>query len=216
METSYKQKIFAWLGPLCAAIMVLAALPAAAAEQDEAQAKEIFTKAYEHFYGKEGVQFKYDISILGIYHEQGWACYKGNKSKSAHDKTVMWNNGKLLYKLRLNKRLVEIHDPQVNKEDKMLQKFKFYPDEFNYSMKMDAGDYLITLKAKKDAKNTKMKEVRIRVDTATLHPRQLRIRVLGLFWAKVTLTDFKTGNIADSTFEFPKEKYADCKVEDRR
>ena len=61
-----------------------------------------------------------------------------------------------------------------------------------------------------------MKEVRILVDPATLYPRQLRIKIMGLFWAKITLTNFKTGNIADTTFEFPKEKYADCKVEDRR
>lgn len=207
------------LGLLSLMALCMALLPSAlhaAGKQEKPQAKEVFTKAYDHFYGKEGVRFNYKISILGIYHEEGWACYKGEKSKSAHAKTVMWNNGSLLYKLRLDKRLVEIHDPKVNKEDQMLQKFKFYPDEFNYSLTMEGSDYLVTLKAKKDAKNTKMKEVRIVVDPETYYPRQLRIKVLGLFWAKVSFTDFKAGNISDATFEFPKEKYADCKYEDRR
>jgi hypothetical protein len=183
---------------------------------DMGNARQIFDKTYDSFYGQGGVRFNYKISALGIYHETGWACYKGNKSKSAHDDTVMWNDGELLYKVRLKKKLVEIHDPKVNKEDQLLQKFKFYPDEFNYSVKREGDKLLLTLKAKKGAKNTKMKEVRILVDPVTYHPQQLRVKVLSLFWLKVTFTNFHAGNIADTTFDFPKEKYSGYRTEDRR
>jgi hypothetical protein len=61
-----------------------------------------------------------------------------------------------------------------------------------------------------------MKEVRILVDPVTYHPQQLRVKVLSLFWLKVTFTNFHAGNIADTTFDFPKEKYSGYRTEDRR
>ena len=155
------------------------------------QAKQIFQRAYNHFFGKEGVAFTYKISILGIYHENGSAWYKGEMSKSIHGNTIQWNDGKLLYKLRTNKNIVEIHDPKVNKEDELLQKFKFYPDEFNYHISKQGNDYLVELKAKPDAKNTKMKHVKILLASGTYYPKELKIKILSLFWAKVTFADFK-------------------------
>ena len=56
------------------------------------QARQIFQHAYDHFYGSEGVSFLYNISILGLYHEEGTAWYKGKKSKSMHGKSIHWND----------------------------------------------------------------------------------------------------------------------------
>lgn len=180
------------------------------------QAKQIFQRAYNHFFGKEGVAFTYKISILGIYHEDGSAWYKGDMSKSIHGNTIQWNDGKLLYKLRTNKNIVEIHDPKVNKEDELLQKFKFYPDEFNYHISKQGNDYLVELKAKPDAKNTKMKHVKILIAPGTYYPKELKVKILSLFWAKVSFADFKAGNISNTVFQFPKAKYPNCKIEDHR
>ena len=44
----------------------------------------------------------------------------------------------------------------------------------------------------------------------------LIIGAVFLFWAKISFKNFKAGNISDSVFLFPKEKYADCRFEDRR
>lgn len=180
------------------------------------QARQIFQNAYNHFYGKDGVSFIYKISILGIYHEEGTAWYKGEKSKSVHGKTIHWNDGKLLYKLRTNKNVVEIHDPKVNKDDQLLQKFKFYPDEFDYHVEKEGSHFLVTLKAKKNAQHTKMKEVRALIAAGSYYPKYLKIKIMSLFWAKITFKNFKAGNISDTVFEFPKDKYSHCKFEDHR
>ena len=191
--------------------------PAKAQENSNSrQAKQIFQKAYDHFYGKDGVAFTYKISILGIYHEEGSGWYKGDMAKSIHGKTIQWNDGKLLYKLRTDKNIVEIHDPKVNKDDQLLQKFKFYPDEFNYHISKEGNDYLVELKAKADAKNTKMKHIRVLIAPGTYYPKELKIKILSLFWAKITFANFKAGNISDAIFQFPKAKYANCKMEDHR
>lgn len=200
-------------------LCVFMLMPLLATAQDtpnSRQARQIFQHAYDHFYGNEGVSFLYNISILGLYHEEGTAWYKGKKSKSIHGKSIHWNDGKVLYKLRTNKKLVEIHDPKVNKDDQLLQKFKFYPDEFDYHITKEGSHYLVTLKAKKGAKNTKMKEVRALITAGTYYPKYLKIKIMGLFWAKISFKNFKAGNISDSVFQFPKEKYADCRFEDRR
>ena len=180
------------------------------------QARQVFQKAYNHFFGKDGVTFTYKISILGVYHEEGTGWYKGNMAKSIHGNTIQWNDGKLLYKLKTNKNSVEIRDPKVNKDDQLLQKFKFYPDEFNYHISEEGNDYLVELKAKPDAKNTKMKHVRVLIAPGTYYPKELKIKILSLFWAKVTFANFKAGNISDEIFQFPKAKYANCKMEDHR
>ena len=180
------------------------------------QAKNIFQNAYNHFYGKEGVKFSYNISILGIYHEEGTAWYKGEMSKSIHGKTIHWNDGKLLYKLRKNKNVVEIHDPKVNKDDQLLQKFKFYPDEFDYHVAKEGSHFLVTLKAKKNAQHTKIKEVRALITAGTYYPKYLKIKIMSVFWAKISFNNFKAGNISETIFQFPKEEYAHCKIEDHR
>ena len=180
------------------------------------QARQIFQNAYNHFYGKDGVSFIYKISILGIYHEEGTAWYKGEKSKSVHGNTIHWNDGKLLYKLRQNKNVVEIHDPKVNKDDQLLQKFKFYPDEFDYQVEKEGSHFLVTLKAKKNAQHTKIKEVRALITAGSYYPKYLKIKIMSLFWAKISFKNFKAGNINDAIFQFPKEKYSNCKIEDHR
>ena len=47
------------------------------------------------------------------------------------------------------------------------------------------------------------------------YPKKLRIKV-SIFWATITFSDFQAGNIDDSIFEFPKEKYPNYKIIDER
>ena len=181
---------------------------------NERQAKRIFKTAYNHFYGKEGVSFSYKIDLLHIYKEEGTATYKGSKSKSQHKNTVIWDNGEDKYILRQNKKIVEWCDAKTNKQDDKLQKFKFYPDDFNYSIADDPEGLLVTLTAKSGAKGS-MKKIQALLSRGTYYPKRLRIKVT-LFWATITFANFQAGGIDDNTFNFPKEKYAGYKVIDKR
>jgi hypothetical protein len=126
----------------------------------------------------------------------------------------MWNNGDVKYILREKKGIVEIHDPKVNKKNEKLQMFKFDPDSYNYSIAKDPDGLLVTLEAKSGAK-VKMKKIIALLTPGNYYPKKLRIKV-SIFWATISFTDFQTGNIDDSIFEFPKEKYPNYKIVDER
>ena len=181
---------------------------------NERQARRIFQTAYNHIFGPEGVRFSYKINILHLYKEEGTACYKGNKSKSQHKNTIIWDNGDLKHIVRQNKHIVELHDPKVNKKDDKLQKFKFYPDDFTYSIAEAPEGFLVTLKAKSGAKGS-IRQVQALLTRGDYYPKRLRIKVT-IFWATITFADFQAGGINDDIFVFPKKRYADYKVIDER
>jgi outer membrane lipoprotein-sorting protein len=181
------------------------------------QAKRIFTTAYNHFYGQEGVRFTYKINILGLYKEEGTAWNKGDKAKSIYKNTRMWNNGKEKYILREKKGIVELHDPLVNKKDEKLQMFKFEPDNYTYAVAKDpdgSDALLVTLTAKPGVKS-KMKKIQALLTQGNYYPKKLRIKV-SIFWATITFADFQAGGIDDSIFEFPKSQYPNYKIVDER
>ena len=110
--------------------------------------------------------------------------------------------------------MVELHDPKVNKADEKLQMFKFEPDSYNYSIAKDPDGLLVTLQAKPGAK-VKMKKIIALLNPGNYYPKKLRIKV-SIFWATISFSNFKAGNIDDSIFVFPKEKYANYKIIDER
>ena len=178
------------------------------------QAKRVFNTAWNHIYGKEGVRFHYKIDILHLYKEEGTSWNKGDKAKSEYKDSKMWNDGNIKYILREKKGIVEIHDPKVNKKNDKLQMFKFEPDSYNYSIAKDPEGLLVTLEAKPDAK-VKMKKIIALLSEGKYYPKKLRIKV-SIFWATITFSNFHAGNIDDSIFVFPKEKYSDYKIIDER
>ena len=178
------------------------------------QAKRVFNTAWNHIYGKEGVRFHYKIDILHLYKEEGTSWNKGDKAKSEYKGSKMWNDGNTKYILREKKGIVEIHDPKVNKKDEKLQMFKFEPESYNYSIAKDPEGLLVTLEAKPGAK-VKMKKIIALLTPGNYYPKKLRIKV-SIFWATITFSDFQAGNIDDSIFVFPKEKYSNYKIIDER
>ena len=103
------------------------------------------------------------------------------------------------------KKTVEIHEANSDKKDKYSGKFKFSLDDFDYSMKKEGADLLFILKQHKKAKGT-IKEVRALVDAKTLTPKFVKLKV-ALFWAKIKISNFKSGGISDDMFVFPAKNY---------
>ena len=196
-------------------LILLSTVSASAQETANArQAKRVFNTAWNHIYGKEGVRFHYKIDILHLYKEEGTSWNKGDKAKSEYKDSKMWNNGDVKYILREKKGIVEIHDPKVNKKNDKLQMFKFEPDSYNYSIAKDPDGLQVTLEAKPGAK-VKMKKIIALLTPGNYYPKKLRIKV-SIFWATISFSDFQAGNIDDSVFEFPKEKYSNYKIVDER
>lgn len=178
------------------------------------QARRVFNTAWNHIYGQEGVKFNYKINLLGIYKEEGYSCNKGKKSISEHKNTIIYDDGDLKHIVRTNKKIVELHDPKVNKKDEKLQMFKFEPDSYHYAIAKEADGLQVTLEAKPGTK-VKMKKIIALLTPGNYYPKKLRIKV-SFFWATITFSNFQAGNIDDNLFVFPKEKYSDYKIIDER
>jgi hypothetical protein len=108
---------------------------------------------------------------------------------------------------------VTIYDAHDDERDKYATKFKFYPENYRYSIKDDKKGYLITLKLKDGAKG--IKEIRALLDKRTHYPISVRIK-FGIFHVTIKISNFKTGSISEEIFKFPREKYKDCIFIDKR
>ena len=196
-------------------LMLLTVLCSVQAEEtpNSRQARRIFNQAYQQVFGEQGATLHYDVNITGIYKTNGTIWYKGKKSKFQDSKMRSWNDGRLVLTVKKKKKEVEVHGAKNNKSDKYSQKFKFEPDNYDYSVAEDPEGLMLTLKAKKGKKG--MKEIHALVERQTYHPIRLRIKV-AFIWTTIKISDFKSGGITDEMLRFPKEQFKDYKYVDKR
>ena len=196
-------------------LMLLTVLCSVHAEEtpNSRQARRIFNQAYQQVFGEQGATLHYDVNITGIYKTNGTIWYKGKKSKFQDSKMRSWNDGRLVLTVKKKKKEVEVHSAKNNKSDKYSQKFKFEPDNYDYSVAEDPEGLMLTLKAKKGKKC--MKEIHALVERQTYHPIRLRIKV-AFIWTTIKISDFKSGGITDEMLRFPKEQFKDYNYVDKR
>ena len=182
---------------------------------NERQAKRIFNQAYQQVFGEQGAKLHYDVNIIGIYKTSGTIWFKGKKKKFVDAKVNSWNDGETVYtvKKKKKKKEVEVRSAKNNKQDKYSGKFKFVPENFDYSVANDEEGLMLTLKAKKGAKG--IKEVHALVKRQTYEPIRVRIKI-SIIWTTIKISDFQSGGITDEMLSFPKEQYKDYKFVDKR
>ena len=169
------------------------------------EARKTFDKVYNMVFGPQGSTLRYDVNIIGLYKTHGTIWYKGKKQRFSDERVNTWIDGTTAYMVFRKKKTVEIHEANSDKKDKYSGKFKFSLDDFDYSMKKEGADLLFILKQHKKAKGT-IKEVRALVDAKTLTPKFVKLKV-ALFWAKIKISNFKSGGISDDMFVFPAKNY---------
>ena len=202
-------------GIILAVIMLIGTICSVQA-QDNAnsrQARRIFNNAYQQVFGEQGATLHYDVNITGIYKTRGTIWYKGKKSKFDEARMTSWNDGKYVYTFKKKKREVELHTAKNNKSDKYSQKFKFEPENYNYSIAEADNGLLVTLKLIKGRKG--MKEIHALLERKTYHPISVRIKI-AFIWTTIKISDFQSGGITDEMLCFPKEQFKDYKFVDKR
>ena len=196
--------------------LLLSALTSIQAEDspNARQARRIFNQAYQQVFGEQGATLRYDVNITGIYKTYGTIWYKGKKSKFVDAKMNSWNDGVTVYTIKKKKKHeVEIHNSKNNKSDKYSSKFKFEPENFDYSIASHDQGLMLTLKAPKGTKG--IKEIHDLVKRQSYEPISVRIKI-AFIWTTITISNFKSGGITDEMLRFPAEKYKDYKFIDKR
>ena len=199
-------------------MLLIAALCTAQADEtpNSRQARRIFNQAYNQVFGEQGATLHYDVNIIGIYKTNGTIWYKGKKSKFVDAKMNSWNDGTTVYTIKKKnkkKKEVEIHNAKNNKSDKYSRKFKFEPENFEYSITEEQEGLMLRLKAKDGVKG--IKEILALVERKTYNPIRLRIKI-SFIWTTIKISDFHSGGITDEMLAFPKEQYKDYVFVDKR
>lgn len=176
------------------------------------QARRVFNQAYNQVFGPDGSTLHYDVNIIGIYKTNGTIWIKEKKSKFEDAKMKSWNDGTTVHTVKRKKREVEIYSAANNKQDKHSRKFKFDPENFDYSIAEDPQGLKLTLKAKKGVKG--IKEAHVLLTRKTYYPISVRIKI-AFIWTTIKISDFQLG-VTDEVLLFPKEKYKDYKFVDKR
>lgn len=203
-----KKHIFLFFSLMCVSL----ALPAKKLTNEQL-ARQVFDHTYQMVFGNQGSTLHYSVNIIGIYKTEGTIWYKGAKSKFVEPRYTAWNDGIDYYRHDKKHGLVEVFRANSDEKDKYASKFKFNPEDFNYSLSEKDGNYVISLKAKKSMKG--IREVKALIDKKSRAPISLRIKV-AFFWTTVKITNFKSGGINDNVFVFPKSQFKDCKMIDNR
>ena len=176
------------------------------------QAREIFDKTWNLAFGPQGSTFTYKVNIIGLYKTEGTIWQKGKKSRYESDNSKAWNDGTTFYVVK--KKEVHIYDADDERKDKYASKFSFERDNYNYSIAEDKDGLMLTLKLK-SSKLKGVSEVKLLVNRQTFVPLRLRVKV-GLVHATVNISHFRSGGLDESLFVFPKDRYKDLKVDDKR
>lgn len=177
------------------------------------QARRIFGQAYQQVFGEQGAALHYDVNIIGIYKTDGTIWYKGKKSRFEDAKMNSWNDGVTVYTVKKKKKEVEIHSASDNRSDKYSRKFKFVPENFDYSVANHEEGLMLVLKARKGTKG--IKEIHALVERRTYHPIRLRVKI-AFVWTTIKVSDFRSGGITDEMLRFPREQYSDYQFVDKR
>ena len=177
------------------------------------QARRMFDEVYQKMMGGQGSTMHYKVNIASLYKTEGTIWYKGKKSRYLSKNSKAWNDGVSAYVIRGNKKEVEIYDADSPKQSRFGDDFKFEPENYIYQIANAPAGYLITLKSKKGTKA--MKEIRALVNKKTRNPMNLRIKV-AFIWANVDISEFKSGDISDDIFIFPRSQYKDYELIDKR
>ena len=198
---------------LIVSLVLMATGVSAQENANSRQAKKMFLETYHRAYSEHGASMHYKVNIANLYKTEGTIWYKGKKSKYVSKNSLGWNDGVTSYVTKEKKKVVEIYDANSKKKSKYEDKFKFEPENYNYSIANGKEGYVITIKAKKGADG--VKEARVVLDKVTREPKHLKIKV-AFIWANIYISDFKSGNIDDNTFVFPRAQYSSYKFVDKR
>ncbi len=177
------------------------------------QARKLFNNTYDMVFGEQGSTLHYNVNIIGILKVDGTIWYKGKKSRFAESRYLSWNDGIKDYWVDLKKKTVTLYDAGSEKKDKYSSKFKFNPNDYNYSWENGEEGYVINLDAHKSTKG--IKHIKAIIDKQTKAPISLKIKLLW-FWTTVKISRFQSGNIGDDMFTFPAAKYKGYKFIDER
>ena len=195
-------------------ITLVTILTPSSAKNNEEMARNILFKALDRVENPGGAQLSYHLKV-SFYHKAGWIVFKGKKFKRSSRKTIDWYDGVTFWSMDKNSRELTIKKPKKKTDDDaaVTSQIQMVKTGCRYSMKESGNSYLINVDATE--KGTAIKHAIIKVNKDSYAPEQVKVK-FGPIWATINISNFKTGNYANSNFVYEKEKYPASEVIDKR
>lgn len=185
------------------------------AENTQAErAKELFDNVYNLVFGPQGSALNYKVNVIGLYKSEGKIVYKGKKVHYSDKRYAAWEDGVTAYMVDNKKKEVGIYRHDDDDKDNYMSKFKYDINNYDFSY-TSKGDYYFITANIRNSSFFGIKWVKAKVYKNNLHPVSLTIK-LAMIKATVEISNFRSGGIADSNFVFPKLRFKDYKMIDRR
>ncbi len=195
-------------------VLIIATITNANAKSNEAQAHDILLKTLNMLQNPGGAQLSYDLKV-SFYHKSGWILLKGEKFKRSSRRTIDWYNGQTFWSMSKKTNEVTIKKPKhkMDEDVAVTSQLNFIKSGCRYSMTTEGDNYKIFVNA--EAKDTKIKKAIVLINRFTYAPVQIKLKV-GFIWATINMKNFKTGNYANSNFNFDPAEYKGCTIIDKR
>lgn len=183
--------------------------------QNSTQARNILDKTAANIMNnKGGASANFSIQSTKAGSLSGTVAIKGNKFYASAAQGKVWNNGKAQWTYTKSTNEVTITNP-TNAQQMTVNPYKFiglYKSGYRLSMTNSKGGYEVHLVAINPSRS--IQEAYINITKGYL-PTKIRMRQ-GKNWTNISVTNFKSHNISDATFQFNKKACPGAEIIDLR
>ena len=198
---------------LISLIMVLFCINATA--QNAEQAKKILDKTAAVVGNKNGASANFKMSSEKIGTATGTIAIKGKKFQATTPKAIVWFDGKTQWSYLKSTNEVNVSNPSDAQRMRM-NPYAFitmYKSGYKLGVTTKGSNYVVHMVAQNSRKS--VKEIYLTVNTKSYVPRTIKVKEGGS-WMTITLSQFQTKNIPNSTFIFKQKDFPSAEVIDLR
>ncbi len=183
--------------------------------QNTTLARKVLDKTAAVVGNKSGASASFKVSGSKIGITAGTIAIKGRMFHVSTPKAIVWYNGKTQWSYLKSTNEVNVSTPSETQRLRM-NPYAFitmYKSGYNTSVTKQGSNYIVHLVAQNKSKS--VQELYLTVNAKTYVPSVVKMKDGGT-WTTITISQFKTKSISNSTFSFSKKDFPTAEVIDLR
>jgi outer membrane lipoprotein-sorting protein len=193
----------------------LALVSLVATAQGTTDARKILDKTAAVVGRKGGASAQFTVSSAKIGSVKGSISIKGNMFHASTPKAIVWYNGKTQWSYMQSTNEVNVSTPTEAQKMKM-NPYTFltmYKTGYTLSVTKLGANYSVRMVAQD--KSRSVQEVYLTINSSTYIPSAVKMRE-AQGWTTINISNFKSANLANSTFTFNAKDFPSAEVIDLR
>ena len=178
-------------------------------------AQQVLDKTAAVIGNKKGATANFKMSSPKFGSASGSITIKGNKFNARTPQAIVWFNGKTQWSYMKKTNEVNVSNP-TQAQQMSMNPYTFiniYKTGYTSTMKTIGSNYKVRLVAQN--KKRTVQELILTIDKKSYIPSQIKMRQ-GSTWSTITVSNFKTKSISNSTFVFNSKDFPKAEIVDLR